>query len=257
MNRIKIQIFFFARKILKSLIFRNAIILRESILSSKTKKSKHYYDLDAIEFFEILKNQTLNTIYDIGANRGKWTAVCKLYFPNSHIVAFEPIEELKNQFWEINKHSKNIRLYNIALGGSENEVKFNITSEFDSSSVLNPSINAFNTYGVEKTKTIIVPQKKLDNFIKINNLPQPDLIKLDIQGYELEALKGGTEAMKSANFILMEVSFIELYDGQPLFEEIIAFMLVHNFRLCTMGLSYDYQKPVQKDVLFVKQGVEI
>ncbi len=70
----------------------------------------------------------------------------------------------------------------------------------------------------------------LDRLIERLDFPQPDLIKLDLQGYELHALAGAEKAMAHAQALLLEVSFIELAEGMPLLAEMIAFMKDHGFR---------------------------
>jgi hypothetical protein len=94
----------------------------------------------------------------------------------------------------------------------------------------------------------------LTDYVQTKQLPPPDLIKLDIQGYELEALKGSIGLLKDAKYILCEVSFVEFYVGQPLYHEIAHFLAQHGFY--TMALkrtTHTGTRLYQTDVLFEKR----
>ena len=60
--------------------------------------------------------------------------------------------------------------------------------------------------------------------LDISKLEKPLLTKLDIQGYELEALKGFGNLLQDNDYILVEVSFQEIYKNQPFANEIINFL---------------------------------
>ena len=95
----------------------------------------------------------------------------------------------------------------------------------DQSSVLpNSQGKAFG----EKIQTRVVT---LDGVIKELHFPWPDLIKLDLQGYELECLKGGFQALSGAQAVIAEANFFRFQGGQPLFTDVVAFMERSGYRL--------------------------
>jgi hypothetical protein len=84
------------------------------------------------------------------------------------------------------------------------------------------------------------------------------LLKLDVQGFELEVLSGGTRSLKNTNMVLMEVSLLDLYIDSPLVRDVINFMYDFDFVLYDI-CSGDIRRPLdnalwQSDFLFVKNS---
>lgn len=82
-----------------------------------------------------------------------------------------------------------------------------------------------------------------------------DFLKLDIQGFELEALRGGEETLRQVSAILREVSFIELYRGQCLFHDLAMHLAERGLYVCALGVRTLLGRPLlQADVLFLSEG---
>jgi hypothetical protein len=93
---------------------------------------------------------------------------------------------------------------------------------------------------------------RLDDFIYQHQLPQPDLIKIDVQGFEKNVIEGGYETLKKAKYCVLEMSFKPLYEGSPLFDDIYRLMTDLGFSLIgfsspLIGKSGDY---LQVDGIF-------
>jgi FkbM family methyltransferase len=100
----------------------------------------------------------------------------------------------------------------------------------------------------------------LDEVVQKMNWPLPDFIKLDTQGYEIEILMGGSKALASAEVILMEVSFLEIYKGAPLFSEVIEQMSGWGFQvydICSLIRRPLDKALYQADILFVKSSSKL
>jgi len=95
--------------------------------------------------------------------------------------------------------------------------------------VLKPTKGAKEYHGdkIGIKKTIQVDQVRLDSVIK----EEIDVLKFDLQGYELEALKGCTKIFEKTRLILLEVEFVYIYENQPLFAEIDMFLRSKGFAL--------------------------
>ena len=213
--------------------------------------------IDSLELLELVKQDipdfSPQCIYDIGANVGVFTLLVKAIFPDVEIHAFEPHPDLREKFLENTQHLTNIHFHPIAAGSEKCFMKLNETNFIDASSLLNVSETGTKIYDVKKVNEIVVQVENLDDYVLSNNLNLPDLIKLDIQGYELEALQGLTYCLDRSTYILSEVSFKEIYQQQCIYHEIVNFLAKHSFLTYAFGKGINYGIPLnQADILFKK-----
>ena len=101
-----------------------------------------------------------------------------------------------------------------------------------------------------------LPMMTLDDLVERTGFPAPTFIKLDVQGYELEVLKGSTKTLVGAEFVLLEVSISQYNEGSPLIDEVLAWMRNNGFVTYELwGLSRHRDGTlVQVDVLFIKSN---
>src|SRR5205823_2745105 len=109
----------------------------------------------------------------------------------------------------------------------------------------------------KKTNEFIVDMVRLDDYVTSKKLPYPDLMKLDVEGFELEVLKNAKKCLNHCKYIILEVSFIERHKGQPLFHDVVSFMAQHDFEIYSfperMHLA---QKIYVADVLFKNKNFD-
>lgn len=77
------------------------------------------------------------------------------------------------------------------------------------------------------SREILVTQ--LDAWAHVQGIPAVDLIKLNIQGAELDALRGGEKLLSTASAVFLEVSFVESYIGRPMFADVDTYMRAAGF----------------------------
>src|SRR5262249_48967350 len=104
---------------------------------------------------------------------------------------------------------------------------------------------------------ISVEMRTLDEIFQGAGAPRPVLLKADVQGYELEVLRGGPTCLQSVELMVLEVSYRRMYRESALAHEIIAFVGERGFRIYDV-CSY-LQRPadgalVQSDLLFVHES---
>ncbi|MEP6614287.1 MAG: FkbM family methyltransferase [Mucilaginibacter sp.] len=138
--------------------------------------------------------------------------------------------------------------YKIALlGATEATVSFNI---YDTASSV---LIEHNTTNAKVETRNLTP---LDKLLENSPFAKPDFIKIDTQGYELEILKGGEKTLAHAEFVLLEVSFLDIYINCPLITDTVSFMKQRGFvvyDICTLMKRPLDNALFQADFLFVKE----
>jgi FkbM family methyltransferase len=186
----------------------------------------------AIEHSGFLEQQEYATVLDAGANKGQFSLIARFHSPGAQIIAFEPLDDQADVFAKVFTKDPAVTLHRYALGSATGETEINVSSSPDSSSLLPISelqTQHFPGTGLATTKTIRV--KRLDDCVAPEELDSNTLLKIDVQGFELELLKGATAALERIGAVYVECSFIELYEGQALAFEVIAYLQQHGFVL--------------------------
>ncbi|MBZ5684385.1 MAG: FkbM family methyltransferase [Acidobacteriia bacterium] len=189
-------------------------------------------------------------VIDVGAYIGEWTRSFKRIFPGARILMVEPQPGHSDRLRAVSAAFNGIELASVLLGAQERgNVPFHLCES--ASSVLMESAKP------PGVSTISVPMTTLDKVTANTVFARPDFIKLDVQGYELEVLRGGTVALVSVEAVLMEVNLLGILDGAPLFHEATQFMSERGFQvydICTF-----FRRPYddalwQVDVIFVRKS---
>ncbi|MBI3901601.1 MAG: FkbM family methyltransferase [Nitrosomonadales bacterium] len=179
-------------------------------------------------------------IIDGGANNGSTTDYFLQQYRSPVIHAFEPIPELVEQLKAHYADHQNVIVHGAALGAEVITVSFNVVNNLVSSSVLNPSALNRGIHGknMDVRQVVEVQQVRLEDVMGADG--EVDLLKLDLQGYEMEALKGCGKLLERVKIITTEIEFVSLYDGQPLFGDIDVYLRAHGFRLLNLYELYTH-----------------
>ena len=205
-----------------------------------------------VELQNIVKETNPETIIDIGSNKGQFVMLIEQLFPNKVIHSFEPLDEPLKKQKKFFSYKKNIFFYNFALGSQTETREFFVTKRMDCSSFLRVDTKKIENdiFKIDEKKNIQI--KTLDEIIMNQNINKPILIKIDVQGFELEVLKGALELLKKVDYLLIEVSDNTIYEEQPLSIEIITFLESKNFKILkqTSKTKNNLSNNFQGDVLF-------
>jgi FkbM family methyltransferase len=182
---------------------------------------------DSLELLELCKPFAIRTIYDIGANVGTWSLLARAVIPEAEVHAFEPLEVCRADFLRNTEAVGGVRLHQVALASCDGSATMHVGVVADVSSLLPPTQRVS---GGKQTKCIL-QTRSLDSYIAEHGLPNADLLKLDVQGYELEVLEGARGMMRNVRAIISEVSLVPLYHGQCLFGDVVAFLAKEGFVL--------------------------
>lgn len=205
------------------------------------------------EHYSLLKTLKCNTIVDVGANKGQFSLLARNCFPDAKIYSFEPLSEPANKFRCVFKDDKNMQLYNLAIGSEKINTNIHVSKSDDSSSLLPITSQQSRLFpGTEEDYMATIEVDLLDNYIDEKILISPSLLKIDVQGYELEVLNGSKSLLGVFDYVYVECSFIELYEEQPLVDDVLRLLNSENYSLSGVyNLSYDSSGIcVQGDFLF-------
>lgn len=207
------------------------------------------------EHIPILKQLDCDFIVDVGANRGQFALIARKLFPTACIHSFEPLDEPAEIFKSVFIADKNIYLHKCAIGSENTTMTIHVSERDDSSSLLpigNNQSELFPHTGESEIRVTSV--LSLDEVIKVEDISNSALLKIDVQGFELEVLKGCVLVLHEFSYIYVECSFIELYEGQALVSEVIDFLYKRSFVFSGIyNICYDHNgKAVQADFLFTK-----
>ncbi|MFZ3209493.1 MAG: FkbM family methyltransferase [Geobacteraceae bacterium] len=177
-------------------------------------------------------DREMKKVFDIGANVGDVSLYMLHYFPEADVYSFEPCTETYAQLTKnIAKAGFSKRLHSFRLGffDVETEGKLNIASFHGANSMLdftdeycrsNPRLS--------NVMTEQIPLVRLDDFVTQNRIEHIDLVKIDVEGVELQVLLGGAETFSTkVDFVIMEISFVR--HSAETREYLRIFQLMHDY----------------------------
>jgi FkbM family methyltransferase len=182
-------------------------------------------------------NFTPSVIYDVGACVLHWTTIAKEVWPNAQYFLFEAMEESEEIFLETNLpyeigvfsdvDNKEVTFFkNVTFPGGNSYYMENPAHSCMAEALFaNPS-NQF----VRKTITLDTAQAK-------RNFPLPDLLKIDVQGCEVDILKGCPNILKNVKHLIVELQHVEYNIGAQLCHESISVIESLGFKLVTPKFS--------------------
>jgi len=206
--------------------------------------------------FKWIRDTGFKTVIDIGANIGQFALRIRDILPDALIYSFEPLPQVYDQLLHNFRSDPLFKGYNFALGTSVEESIIYLNEYSPSSSILKMGNEhkAHFDYAIKETP-VTIKITRLDDIFSDLDLEGPILIKIDVQGFENQVIDGGLEVLNKCKMIIIEVSFKQLYQDQPVFDEIYQ-------KLKSIGFEYsgNYEQLLspkdgeilQADAIFIK-----
>ncbi len=168
-------------------------------------------------------------IFDVGANIGQSITLYKRYFSDAIIHAFEPSSQTFAILKDKTSKYNNIIYNKTGLGAEVGEVIFHINEFSDVSSILEQTSEMWGSV-ITSQKIMITT---IDQYLGEHRIPKIDFLKIDVQGYDFEVLKGAKAAMSDGKITLIqiEITLTELYKNLPAMDQVIKYMLDTDYRL--------------------------
>lgn len=190
-------------------------------------------------FLKHININEIEIVFEVGARYGDETLMLNKTFPNSQIYTFEcnpnTVKICKNKLSGI----KNVNFFPIALGNAIGKFPFySYKSDNDGASSLFKRIDFSETQKYNGD----IEMMTLFEFSKLHGINKIDLLCMDVQGFELNVLKGASDLLKNINYIIMEepkpkinTTFLpdntySKYIGSPTPIEIESFMKINGFK---------------------------
>ncbi|EKS27740.1 FkbM family methyltransferase [Afipia felis] len=191
------------------------------------------------------------TIYDIGAFRGHWTREARRIFPSAAFYLFEA-NNLHAPFLEKTGHPFFIAAMSVEDNEAGAPLFINETIQ-TSTSLHRERTQSFN----DNVKIVQVPTRRLDSLVTEKGLPAPDLIKLDVQGAEIDVLKGAGKVLENASAIVAELSFLPFNAGAPLIGETITYIEGLGFKCADVCETHSSAigSILQMDIIFARPAL--
>lgn len=195
----------------------------------------------AIEHRDFLKKLNCNFIVDAGANCGQFALAARVLCHSAIIHSFEPLPKPAEKFKLVHGDDPNVKLHQVALGVVNEKRTMHISQSDDSSSLLpisdlQETLFPVTSEAEETTVTVV----SLDTLLVAEEIIGSALLKIDVQGYELEVLRGCETLLDNFTHIYVECSFVELYEGQALAHEVIDYLQARGFLLNGIyNMAYD------------------
>ena len=208
-----------------------------------------------VEHERVLSGLDCRTVVDIGANRGQFALVARRGLPQARILSFEPLPAAAATFRAVFAGDDRVTLHEVAIGPAPGNATIHISRRDDSSSLLPITSAQVALFpGTAEVATDIVRVAPLREFIPAAKIEAPALLKVDVQGYELQAVRGCEDLLNRFAYVYAECSFVELYAGQSLADEVIAWLRERGFRLRGVhNVDYDRDgRAIQADFLFAR-----
>jgi FkbM family methyltransferase len=199
------------------------------------------------------------SVIDVGANIGQFAIACAKIFPDATVHSFEPVPECVARLRHNTEKLPKVRVHAVALGERAGRIVLNVNSFRQSSSILRlAEIHRAAFPDAREVAAIEVPLSTLDREMKGVPLDAPALLKLDVQGYEPQVLKGASETLRKMDYVLLESSFRPMYEGENTFLPMVQVMERQGFAfLRPAGWLSDprSREILQCDALFVNQNI--
>jgi FkbM family methyltransferase len=189
-------------------------------------------------------------ILDVGAHRGDWTRMALSIYPQATVVMIEPLEQMCAPLSALCGERPGCHHVKVAAGRAETELIQTMGDDHDL---------GWATFLPDPNKS---PRQKRTQVVTIDSILakytdfRPDLVKIDIQGFELEALSGGSKLFGMTELFVIETSLFSFMERQPMTRDVISFMADRRYEIydITEFVRRPYDGALgQLDIAFVKR----
>jgi FkbM family methyltransferase len=192
-------------------------------------------------------------LVDVGANVGGFAAaVLKLASPQQ-VIAIEPLPPCHSALASVLSSHRSHRLIKAAAGEVAGEIEMHFAGESTMSSVLSPLPAIAGCYRPGACATharLKVPLVRIDDVVPPTT--SIGIFKLDVQGFELSALRGAVATLQRTKAVLVEINYTPHYEGAASFDDVHGFLSARGFQLYGVSAPYLRGRPLWADAVYSK-----
>jgi FkbM family methyltransferase len=207
---------------------------------------------------KLLKNNDIQILLDVGGNTGQFAYYTRNAGYRNQIISFEPLSSAYSLLVAFAKNDPKWQTVNAAIGDMDGEIEINVSANLQSSSILDMMPDHVKSApesaytGKEKVKI-----HKLDTIIDqySDNLDKT-FLKIDTQGFEKNVLEGAERCLQSIKGLQLELSMVELYKGETLFNEMLNYIIKKGFTVYSLEPGFYDKKTgqlLQVDAIFYRR----
>ncbi|MBX3042461.1 MAG: FkbM family methyltransferase [Candidatus Kapabacteria bacterium] len=207
---------------------------------------------------KILNFLEVDVLFDVGANVGLYGHSVRHHGFRGKILSFEPQKNAFDKLKDLSSGDGLWSVFNYGLGSENSSAKINISANSVSSSILKSGSNLQDICpDADYIGTETIEIKRLDEVAAEICKPEDNFfVKVDTQGFELQVVQGAGKVLDQIVGFQLEMSLIELYQGEKTILEIINYMDEIGYRIATIEPGWNDPKTgfaMQLDGIFVKK----
>jgi FkbM family methyltransferase len=208
---------------------------------------RHFLRPDMAFLLQLLRRNgpAPETVIDVGAYVGDWAAECRRVFPDARILMIEPWEPRVARLRALCAADPRLEVASALLSSRAGVADF--VEQASNSSILRGGAGG----------AVKMPMTTLDDLVAGTKFESPQLLKIDVQGHDLEVLKGATRTLSSVDVLIVEVSLIPLHPEAPSVRAVIDWLDDRGFQL--LDIAGLIRRPVddalwQMDAVFKRRN---
>jgi FkbM family methyltransferase len=212
----------------------------------------------------LLAGRRVHTVFDVGANIGVTARRYAELFPDASVHCFEPFPDSHRALLVAFPPPGRVQAHAMAVADAVGERTLFVNKASVANSLLPSSAVYQERYArhdiTTTTGSVTVPTTTLDQFCVQHEIQHINVLKLDIQGGELLALRGAEQMLRAAaiDVVYSEVSFSPIYEGQAFFHDLAPLLLGHGYHLYNLfPMTYTRNGIVSwSDAIWISSKIE-
>jgi|SRR5580692_2481925 FkbM family methyltransferase len=241
----KMALYMQAATVLRSPHLPGFPLLPRSLCSSVPYSRAAYNSF--IIWIKRLALPSARVIVDVGANHGDFANAANTCFPKAEVIVVEPLPKMQMCLDKIIRDQhKNWRLIKCAMGAEPGTFPLFIDEEHDDISSLvgfSPEYLKANPRA-QSSEKLVCEVRTLDKTAAEMEIDRIDILKIDVEGFEFEVMKGAAHILGKTCAVIVEVSLVRKTGGSALLVEMLELLTKHGFEIVNVIPSlFDPQEP--------------